>query len=599
MDDNPLFTTAAEFVNNTSRHIFLTGKAGTGKTTFLRYIRQNTRKKSVVVAPTGVAAINAGGVTMHSFFQLPLGPFLPVTQKFSGNGFTDEYTLFKNIRVTEEKRELFRDLELLIIDEVSMVRCDMLDAADAILRYFRKTPHLPFGGVQVLFIGDLFQLPPVMPDNHWFLLREYYASPFFFHSRAVEQAPPVYIELKKIYRQSQQHFIDILNRVRHNEATTADLDMLNERGRADPLAGQKYIILTTHNQRADRINADELKKLPGKCCEFKGLVEGDFPDKTLPTEVLLQLKEGAQVMFIRNDKSEERRYYNGRIATVKKINEEDIRVVFPDSQEELLLEKETWTNIRYTYNREDERIDEEKIGSFTQYPVRLAWAITIHKSQGLTFQHAIIDAGDSFAAGQVYVALSRCTSLDGLVLRSRLYPSSISTDPLVLDFARRESGEEELGRLLQQEKLDYQDAQLAKNFDLAKLVESFRDYLQYIPGKKIPHVAAAVENARVLLSNVEEHQRVSMKFQQQIRLLRQEGGDEKLKERVHKAVGYFSRILTDELLVLLDSHIASLKGAKKAKKYLKVVRELKNQVARKIEAIRKAEDAEVWEVRQV
>src|SRR5687767_3053870 len=255
MHDNPLFSTAADFVNNTSRHIFLTGKAGTGKTTFLKYIKENTPKKSVVVAPTGVAAINAGGVTMHSFFQLPMGPFIPVTQKLSGTGFTDQYTLFKNIRISEEKRELFRDLELLIIDEVSMVRCDMLDATDAILRYFRKMPQVPFGGVQVLYIGDLFQLPPVMPDMQWSLLREYYSSPFFFDSKAVQQAPPVYIELKKIYRQSQQRFIDILNRIRNAQPTTEDLETLNARGFSQPEKGQKYITLTTHNRKADMINA--------------------------------------------------------------------------------------------------------------------------------------------------------------------------------------------------------------------------------------------------------------------------------------------------------------------------------------------------------
>jgi ATP-dependent exoDNAse (exonuclease V) alpha subunit len=401
MHDNPLFSTAADFVNNTSRHIFLTGKAGTGKTTFLKYIRQNTRKKCVVVAPTGVAAINAGGVTMHSFFQLPLGPFLPVTHRLSGEGVTDQYTLFKNIRVSDDKREIFRDLELLIIDEISMVRCDMLDATDAILRYFRKMPNTPFGGVQVLYIGDLFQLPPVMPDAQWSLLREYYESPFFFHSKAVQQAPPVYIELKKIYRQSQQTFIDILNRIRNAQATRQDLATLNNRMTAQPQEGVKYVTLTTHNVKADKINFEELAKLPGRSYEFKGVVEGDFPDKTLPTDPVLQLKEGAQVMFIRNDKNEDRRFFNGKLATVSRIDDDGIRVVLAESDEELLLEQETWNNIRYSYNQQEESIDEEKLGSFTQYPIRLAWAITIHKSQGLTFQNAIIDAGDAPGSSQV------------------------------------------------------------------------------------------------------------------------------------------------------------------------------------------------------
>jgi len=593
MHDNPLFRTAADFVNNTSRHIFLTGKAGTGKTTFLKYIKENTHKKAVVVAPTGVAAINAGGVTMHSFFQLPFGPFVPVNQKYATDGFTDQYTLFKNIRISEEKRELFRDLELLIIDEVSMVRCDMLDATDAILRYFRKTPQIPFGGVQVLYIGDLFQLPPVMPEMQWSLLREYYTSPFFFHSKAVEQAPPVYIELKKIYRQSQQSFIDILNRIRNDQATQDDLGTLNARKAGEQQEDQKYITLTTHNHKADKINADELKKLGGKSFEFKGLVEGDFPEKTLPTDAVLQLKEGAQVMFIRNDKSEERRYYNGKIATVKKIDKEGIRVILADADEELLLEQETWSNIRYTYNQEDERIDEEKLGSFTQYPVRLAWAITIHKSQGLTFQHAIIDAGDSFAPGQVYVALSRCTSLEGLILRSRILPSSISTDPLVLDFAKREAGEDELDRVLQKEKVGFKNAQLTRIFDLQKLVDTFQNYLQYLPGKQLPDIKEAIANARSMIHQGEELQKIAVKFQQQIEVLLNEEQEEKLKDRVSKAIAYFSNSLTDDLLAPLDNHLATLKAAKKVRKYLKYVRQLRNAVARKINSIQRAQYGEV------
>lgn len=593
MHDNPLFSTAADFVNNTSRHIFLTGKAGTGKTTFLRYIRENTRKRCVVVAPTGVAAINAGGVTMHSFFQLPLGPFLPVTQRFSSEGFTDQYTLFKNIRISEEKRELFRDLELLIIDEVSMVRCDMLDATDAILRYFRKNPHAPFGGVQVLYIGDLFQLPPVMPDSQWSLLREYYSSPFFFHSKAVEQAQPVYIELKKIYRQSQQSFIDILNRIRNNEVTKTDLEILNARGAVEPEAGKKYITLTTHNHKADKINADELNKLQGKPSEFKGEVQGDFPDKTLPTDVVLQLKEGAQVMFIRNDKSEERRYYNGKIATVRTIDKDGIRVVLDGSEEELLLEKETWDNIRYTYNQEQGEIDEEKLGSFTQYPVRLAWAITIHKSQGLTFQHAIIDAGDSFAPGQVYVALSRCTSLAGIVLRSRILPSSISTGPLVLDFARNAVADDLLDSELQKAKREYHHLELTRTFDLEKLKDAFHGYLQTVPSRKIPDNVDATRNAREMLSELGELQKVALKFQEQLNALLHEEQEEKLKERVTKAIGYFSTVLTDKVLDVLDSHIDAVKKAKKVKQYLKTVRQLRNAVARKINTIRKVHYGEV------
>jgi ATP-dependent exoDNAse (exonuclease V) alpha subunit len=584
-DDNPLFSTAADFVNNTSRHIFLTGKAGTGKTTFLKYIRKHARKKSVVVAPTGVAAINAGGVTMHSFFQLPFGPFIPINQKISLEGTTDQYTLFKNIKVSEEKREIFRDLQLLIIDEVSMVRCDMLDAVDAILRYFREVPHTAFGGVQVLFIGDLFQLPPVIPGPTWSVLRQYYTSPFFFHSRVVGQSPPLYIELKKIYRQSQQEFIDILNRIRNDEATDEDLRTLNARRSAEPLPDRKYITLTTHNHKADRINAEEIQKLSGEPFQFKGSVTGDFPEKTLPTDVNLALKEGAQVMFIRNDKSEERRFYNGKLATIKKIEGDEIRVALAESEEELVLEKETWDNIHYSYNAEKESIDEEKLGSFTQYPIRLAWAITIHKSQGLTFTHAIIDAGDSFAPGQVYVALSRCTSLDGLILRSKIVPSSISTDPLVLEFARKEADAESLRRILHREKLEYRNEQLKKSFDLDSLHGAFTAYVQFLRGRQIPNPRDTAANARVMLARIAELQQVVVKFQHQMNELLKSEQEAILAERVQKAVRYFTKSITDEILAPLDAHLVSLKGAKKVRKYLKHVRQLKNAVARKIDVI--------------
>ncbi|MBS1565195.1 MAG: AAA family ATPase, partial [Bacteroidetes bacterium] len=301
---NTSFNLAAGFVNNTSRSVFLTGKAGTGKTTFLRYIREHTTKSAVVVAPTGVAAINAGGVTMHSFFQLPFGPFIPGTHRpgtiTDANGpgeTTDKHSLFKNIRFSADKRELLQELELLIIDEISMVRCDMLDAMDLILRHFRRKMHLPFGGVQVLYIGDMYQLPPVISGNEWEILNPYYESPFFFSAKALAEAPPVYIELKKIYRQNEQRFIDLLNNVRHNTVTNDDFQLLNSRYIPDftPAEGERYITLSTRNNRADHINATELDKLPGKQYVFKGTIQGEFSDKALPTDLSLQLKEGAQI----------------------------------------------------------------------------------------------------------------------------------------------------------------------------------------------------------------------------------------------------------------------------------------------------------------
>lgn len=588
MQLNPVFETAVDFVNNTSCHIFLTGKAGTGKTTFLKYIREHTHKRCVVVAPTGVAAINAGGVTMHSFFQLPFGPYVPVSGRFSSDSVTDKHTLFKNIRFGSDKRELLRDLELLIIDEVSMVRCDTLDAMDAILRYFRKKTHKVFGGVQVLFIGDMFQLPPVMPDGEWSILREHYASPFFFHSRAIEQSSLVYIELKKIYRQNEQKFIEILNRIRNNEATQNDLEILNSRYRADLNEGKKYITLTSHNYKADRINQEALKNLAGKLHEFKGVVEGDFPEKSLPTDITLQLKEGAQVMFIRNDKSEERRFFNGKIATVNKIDQAGIHVTMNEAGDELLLEKETWDNIRYSYNAADEQIDEEKLGSFSQYPIRLAWAITIHKSQGLTFEHAIIDAGESFAPGQVYVALSRCVSLDGMVLHSRIDPKSISTHEEVLTFGKKETREEELARVLEEEKHVFINSLLLETFDFQNLIDTLDNYLQSLHGKKLINVDDAFKITQSLLLKAEDLQKVGLKFKAQLEMLLKENDHKKLKDRAGKAIQYFTNSLSVDILEQLDNHIASLKGVSKVKKYIKKVQTLKLEVVKKIAAIQNA-----------
>ncbi|GAC1448822.1 MAG: helix-turn-helix domain-containing protein [Chitinophagaceae bacterium] len=579
-DSNTIFKLAADFVNNTSRHVFLTGKAGTGKTTFLKYIKEHTTKHAVVIAPTGVAAINAGGVTMHSFFQLPFGPFIPGTNRGfadDNHNVSDKHTLFKNIRFSTDKRELLEQLELLIIDEISMVRADMLDAMDTILRHFRKRLHLPFGGVQVLYIGDMYQLPPVVPNNEWDILHAYYESPFFFSAQVITAAPPLYIELKKIYRQNEQQFIDVLNRVRNNQVSENDFKLLNNRYQSDfiPSEAEKYITLSTHNKRADAINAAELEKLPGKVMVFNGTVTGDFSDKALPTEMSLHLKEGAQVMFIKNDSGTDRKYFNGKLATIKKINKDEIVVLANNDDEELRVEKETWRNLRYSYQKESDSIIEEELGSFTQYPIRLAWAITIHKSQGLTFDKAIIDAGASFAAGQVYVALSRCTSLQGLVLLSKLYPSAIATDERVMAFAQKEAVAEELQQILQQEQQHYWAAGLIKSFDWQKTVDLMIQFRELVPGKKLPDTKAVVTLAHTLLNKSKEQAVVAEKFRQQLQHLlqpvQQSGDISILDERVNKAIGYFVKIVAEELLQPLQEHISSLQHAPKARKYVKAV----------------------------
>ncbi|MDR2087279.1 MAG: AAA family ATPase, partial [Dysgonamonadaceae bacterium] len=440
--NNRFFQLAEDFINQTSEHLFLTGKAGTGKTTFLKHISKYTHKKTIVTAPTGVAAVNAGGTTLHSLFQLPLEPYIPgASQTFKKNLF----------RFSKQKLEMLRQLELLIIDEVSMLRADTLDAIDDFLRYIRRNQYQPFGGVQVLYIGDMFQLPPVAQKDEWELLKTHYQSTFFFHAKVIEKTKPVYVELKKVYRQKDASFVNLLNRIRNNNTTPEDFQTLNERYNPyfNPPETENYIILTTHNYKADNINNRKLAELPAQEHLFSGETHGDFPDYSLPTDKQLRLKKGAQVMFLKNDTEEPRRYYNGKIATISRIDSDQIYVYIADTNTEILIKRETWENKRYYLDKESGEIKEELLGSFSQYPIRLAWAITIHKSQGLTFEKAIIDTGNSFAAGQTYVALSRCISLDGIVLFSKIHPNSILTDNYALEFSRSEKAEQELDKIFQ------------------------------------------------------------------------------------------------------------------------------------------------------
>ena len=571
-ESNEIFQMAARFVNHTGRDIFLTGKAGTGKTTFLKFIKENTYKKTVVVAPTGVAAINAGGVTMHSFFQLPFGPFLPVKARTWNENVSDQYSLIKNIRFNAEKRELIRELELLVIDEISMVRADMLDAVDTILRHFRNKLTQPFGGVQVLYIGDLFQLPPVAKQDEWNLLSEFYESPFFFHSQVIQQSQPLYIELKKIYRQTEGTFISILNNIRNNTVTNDDLEILHEKYHPTFISrdDEHYITLTTHNYKADEINSTQLNKLPGQLHLFPGKIEKEFSEKALPVEMNLQLKEGAQIMFIKNDKGEVRRYYNGKIGTIKKITGEKIIVEFPNETDELELEKETWKNIRYSFDREKNHLNEEEIGTYTQYPIRLAWAITIHKSQGLTFEKAIIDAGDSFAAGQVYVALSRLTGMEGLILYSKILPQSISTDERVLAFSKSELNKELLKENLLLEQKIFISRSLLKFYDWEKLLESFNEFEEELINRQVTDKNSVKAWAKGLVEKISEQNDVAKKFELQLEglLLTAEFDNYRhLHHRIESASGFFIKAL-NEIIALIKMHLEENKLKKKTKKYL-------------------------------
>lgn len=416
IERNDIFDLAYRFITETQESIFLTGKAGTGKTTFLKYLKDNSSKNMIVAAPTGVAAINAGGVTLHSLFQLPFHPFLP-----TDNSRTQ---LLHTIRFQKQRIQLLRKMELLVIDEISMVRCDVMDAIDSILKHVRRTYSAPFGGVQILFIGDLYQLPPVAKPNEWELLNNYYNSPFFFDSLAVKEQTPLLIELNKIYRQKEESFVELLNKVRNNQMIKEDYERLNSRYIHSFQAGteEKYITLTSHNNQSDNINQVKLQKLSTPAYTFAAKIEGDFPDNIYPAEANLVLKEGAQVMFIKNDVAE-KRYFNGKIGVISKLANDSITVNC-DGQD-IIVGEEVWENSKYTLNSSTEQLEQKVMGRFFQYPLRLAWAITIHKSQGLTFDKIMIDAASSFSSGQVYVALSRCTSIDGIVLLSKIPPAAV------------------------------------------------------------------------------------------------------------------------------------------------------------------------------
>ena len=420
MEQNRELSHAWDFVEHTGRSIFLTGKAGTGKTTFLKSVVEHSSKRSIVVAPTGVAAINAGGMTIHSFFQLPFSPFVPGVKIESRFDFG------------KEKRKIIASLDLLIIDEISMVRSDLLDAIDSVLRRFRDR-YQPFGGVQLLMIGDLQQLTPVVTPEDERVLAPYYDTPYFFGSKALAQIDYVTIQLEKVYRQQDDIFLTLLNHIREGQPTREDMTQLNARCQPQfaPKPEEGYIRLTTHNQMANNYNESELKKLPARSYTYRARIEGTFPDYSYPTAETLVLKEGAQVMFVKNDPSGEHRYYNGRIGHVTLAEDNRLEVYCPGDSEAIEVEPLEWENARYTLNDETREIETEVLGKFTQLPLRLAWAITIHKSQGLTFERAIIDASLSFAPGQVYVALSRCKTLEGMVLASQIPPQAIISDERV------------------------------------------------------------------------------------------------------------------------------------------------------------------------
>ena len=543
----PLLQLAADYVQYTGQHIFLTGKAGTGKTTFLHRLREMSPKRMVVVAPTGVAAINAHGVTIHSFFQLPFGPIVGTERMKS-----------EQMRFSREKINIIRSLDLLVIDEISMVRADLLDGIDYVLRRFR-THSKPFGGVQLLMIGDLQQLSPVVKDDEHELLQQYYSTPYFFSSRALGETSFVSIELTHVYRQQDDLFISVLNKVRENRMDQAALEVLNKRYLPgfSPKEDEGYITLCTHNWQAKQINGSKLNALPGKEHRFTAKVTGHFPEYSFPTDLELLVKENAQVMFAKNDASPEKRFFNGKIGKITRIDGDIIHVHCPGDDSEIAVTPVVWENIKYSIDETTNAISEEVDGSFTQYPLKLAWAITIHKSQGLTFERAIIDAQASFAHGQVYVALSRCKTLEGMVLSTPINESSIINDHTVSGFTQQIEQNQPDKEQLHSAKIAYQHELLKELFNFGALRYRTVGIEKVITENAsiIPAPTQALYR-NILLPLQQEIINVAGKFQIQMeQLLRRQPDVEQnsaLQERIGKAAAHFSEKIKTIILDVID-----------------------------------------------
>ena len=546
---------AHEYVQHTNRCIFLTGKAGTGKTTFLRRLKQDCPKQLTVVAPTGVAAINAEGVTIHSLFQLPPQLFLPTEEA--------RRQLFAEMQMRASKQRVLRNLELLVIDEVSMVRADLLDTIDAVLRHFKHRPNIPFGGAQVLFIGDLFQLSPVAREEEWRLLQDYYEGPYFFQARVFRELRPVYIELDHVFRQTNIQFVDILNQVRENTLTPESLALLNSRtltsnqsthpkktdGKSLP------ITLSTHNAKVDAINLRELEQINSREFHYRAIIKDTFPESMYPMDETLTLKKGARVMFVKNDSSQDKLYYNGKLGLVTALGKDSIQVTCEDGTQ-VDVHRETWENIRYHSEAGSDTVDVEIIGSFTHYPLRLAWAITIHKAQGLTFDQVIIDAADAFAAGQVYVALSRCRTLEGITLLTPIPSRALTNAREVLHFTQQQVPLHVSQEQLPMAQGEYLSIQLCALFDYRESIQ------QCYALSRLMSKMTSVQNTRMdylptIVAQLEDLHRVGERFQQQVRQLVYHAHFAQLHQRLNAAHGYFAPLLQEILQLLLDCPIHS------------------------------------------
>lgn len=583
------------FINQTNKSIFLTGKAGTGKTTLLHEIIRTTHKNVVVVAPTGIAALNAGGVTIHSMFQLPFAGFIPEERapQFSDFvKFESKSTLRRHFKMSGLKKSVIRNMELLVIDEVSMLRADLLDAIEFMLQSVRQN-NRPFGGVQVLFIGDLLQLPPVIKNEEWDVLRKYYAGKFFFHSHAIQREKPLYIELSKIYRQTDSDFISILNNLRNNRISDNDMAVLNTfvKPDFDLKANKGYITLTTHNAKADAINAQSLDDLNGELHTFWPEIIADFPEKIFPVDEKLQLKIGAQVMFVKNDPSLEKQYFNGKMGVIQSLSDNEIRVHFAHENKTIEVERYEWQNIRYKVNEATKEIEEEVLGTFTHYPIKLAWAITVHKSQGLTFDKAALDVSNVFQPGQAYVALSRLRSLDGLILLAPLRMNGMTNDQDVMDYAENKADDAILENALQSETKNFIHNYLRISFDWKNINQEWRSHRfsynqEAANSPKAKHAEWAIDN----LANIDKLMDPANKFVSQLDKLFAENPDLSfIAERINAACDYFQKPM-DELVSSILWKLEEINRTKKAKAFfeeLLVLEELQTKAVLQLFKVRK------------